>query len=358
MDSPFKSQLVKYPYLGIETRGSYNGLILLSILKDMHASVADLEESLCLCNPSTKEFKEISILNVKHGPAYNMKLIRKKAAVIYGLGHNCNTDNYKIVKVVPVSAMTPLPVCYGSEVQVYTLGLDSWKTLPDIIPYKLDAGYHKAATVINGAPQWIACRDPVNSDFSGNSKCIVSFDSGGDNFREVPISTQIVEEFNHHESHNRVKTLGVLGGCLCLIVYDHYHTYEVWVMNDCKTRESWNKLYVGQIPVKDLMDAHGHVDYYNSKFVWEFKNDEVLFAVKRKYLYYTNLVTYDLVPVPEKSKVSKIRDFLGQNCSVETYLVSLVSLNPRIYEREQEHPNTQAQALSKISLKGREESIC
>ncbi|XP_026397457.1 F-box protein At4g22390-like [Papaver somniferum] len=323
----------------------------------MHASVDDLEESLCLCNPSTKEFKEISILSVKYGPAYDKKLIRKEAAVTYGLGYNSNTDDYKIVKVYPVFAITPYPVYYGSEVQVYALGLHSWKILPDIVPYKLDADYCKAATVINGTPHWIASRDPSSSDFSGYSKCIVSFDVGGDNFREVPISTQIVEEFNHLESHNRVKTLGVLGGCLCLIVYDPYHTFEVWVMNDYEKRESWNKLYVGQIPVKDLMDGHGQVNYYDSKLLWEFKNGEVLFAVQRNYLYYTNLVTYDLVPVPQKSKVSKIRDFLGQNCSVETYLESLVSLNPRIHEGEQEHPNIGAHAFTKLSLKGREESI-
>ncbi|XP_026395955.1 F-box protein At3g07870-like [Papaver somniferum] len=244
LDFPLKSQLVKDPDILFDIHGSCNGLILMRS-RTRRSRPRDI--NLCLWNPTTKEIKEIELdSEVKYGPACSQVLQVKQSKVTYGLGYDCETDDYKIVKANAFYDYdsNAQGVYCGSEVQVYTLGSDSWKTLPNIVPYKIVDSSTRAS--VNGALYWIATR--CHSDTVQKSNLILSFDIKGENFREVPLPSQVIELFGFNSPVRRT-TLSVLGGCLCVVFLGRNDT-EVWVMKDHKVRESWTKLFVVQIAVK------------------------------------------------------------------------------------------------------------
>ncbi|XP_026395957.1 F-box protein CPR1-like [Papaver somniferum] len=313
------SQRVKYPNMWIDTHGSCNGLILMRGRLRNRWDMQDI--NLCLWNPTTKEFKDIEFdSEVKYGPAYSQDLTVTLTKVTYGLGYNCDTDDYKIVKVSAVYGFDSSRTynrrpCYGSEVQVYALGSDSWKTLPNIVPY--DIVYSCTRAFVNGVLYWIAT--PCPCLIIQKCNLILSFDIKSENFREVPLTPQVDELFGFNYPRRRM-TLSVLGGCLC-VVFLGCDDSEVWVMKDHKVRESWTNLFVAQISVEDPIACCMTLQC-------KLKGGEVLFTVKFGDAA-TYFVAYD--PVHHKSELSKICRISGNNCSIsenkcsiETFVESLV----------------------------------
>ncbi|XP_026434340.1 uncharacterized protein LOC113331915 [Papaver somniferum] len=185
LDFPLNSLSRKYPDILIYTHGSCNGLIL------MRTRIKGENINLCLWNPSTKQFKiiELDSEELKYGPADNQDFTKKnKPVVTYGLSYNCDTNDYKIVKAIVVDGYEYYHMsakdrwfCYGTEVQVYTLGSDSWKLLPNIVPYEIVP--YSTHAFVNGALHWLATPCPYST--IRQSMLIVSFDIGGENFREI-----------------------------------------------------------------------------------------------------------------------------------------------------------------------------
>ncbi|XP_026381845.1 F-box/kelch-repeat protein At3g06240-like [Papaver somniferum] len=323
IDLPFKSQLVRNPNLWIHTHGSCNGLILMKRYIVGVGYAQDINP--ILWNPTTKEFKEIVIdKDVDYGQQYDPSTIKPN----YGLGYNCDTNDYKIVKVELVYSSHNLLVCVGSGVQVYSLGSNSWKTLPGTVPYEI---LHHDNEFVNGALHWIANTCPVSTT-GPLSILIVSFDIRGEIFREVPLTVQVGELFSYFWA-----TLGVLGGCLC-VVFCGYFEFEVWVMKDRDVGESWTKLFVAQHPVK-------RPRLCSMKLQWEFQNGKLLFtaeSVNGKDIYF---VIYD--SVSHKCEVHDTYRIPGNNYCTKTYVESLVPISGTYAGREQDDPILQKQAVSK-----------
>ncbi|XP_026383646.1 F-box/kelch-repeat protein At3g06240-like [Papaver somniferum] len=179
---------------------------------------------------------------------------------IYGFGYNYNIDDYKVFKIVDVSGET--------TVEVYTLGLDSWKSILTI-PYRFDAN-RTAGVLVNGSLHWLG--ETGDEDIFNT---IISLDISNDGFEEVKLPKETLED--GHLFGN----VELLEGCLCVLSYIYKVRYEVWVMRDYGVQESWTKRYV--ISHERIMDGSF------VSIMWTFtKNDEILLQGQN------GLILYDL----------------------------------------------------------------
>ncbi|XP_026416373.1 F-box protein CPR1-like [Papaver somniferum] len=298
MDSPHKSQVFQSRH--IQCYDSLNGLILMRSI-----NFATKEEVLCLWNPTTKELKDIKVPKVDSYHSFD--------GPAYGFGYKSGIDDYIIVKANNVcfyDGSLGYEVCTGCAVQMYALRSDSWRRLPDNIPYRIVSP--KAAVSTNDGVflHWIAEQTPCQTDSLGR-EVVVSFDIFDENFREVPLSPQVDGLVCNT---NNKTTLGVLAGCLCITHFGDYNI-EVWTMKDYNVKDSWTKLLVAELPIER------HLWYM--KLLWKLKNGEVLFIAKTGY---DDVCFFMYDPVHHRSKVAKFHHHLGARTGIHTYVESLVAL--------------------------------
>ncbi|XP_026431632.1 F-box/kelch-repeat protein At3g06240-like [Papaver somniferum] len=301
IDSPFKSQVVDDKSLErIDILSSCNGLVM------MKGYFVD--DSLWLWNPSTKESMEIVIPKIKYG----QPKITNLSNVTYGFGYDRDTNDYKIVKAT-CYGYNFFGVYYGCQVQVYISSSHSWKTLPNI-PYIIDGYRNKAEAIfVCGAFHWRA------RNLETHDTCILAFDIHGEKFREVTLTQQVYELFDNMDYRLHI-SLGVLQGCLCIILLcKDGSEIEVWMMKDYKVRESWTKLFIAQVPAV----FSNPIRYV--KILWEFKNGEVLLVTTTVCESNTCFFTYDLVS--QKTDVTAIQHIpTNEKWNIVAYVENLVSL--------------------------------
>ncbi|PIA30481.1 hypothetical protein AQUCO_05500034v1 [Aquilegia coerulea] len=181
--------------------GSCNGIVCLLYL----------DFSLCLLNPSTREYKKVVIPN---RPSFGM-------SDVYGLGYDQTTDDYKLVQFV-------WPLSNPTEVHVYSLNNVTYTTIP-IAPYRF---WYKDQRGIyfGGAIYWIAGR------YCDSVLVIICFDMKENTFHEMlppPIAAVAVDN----------STLGVLGGKLCYLCRSRYDgNINIWALKNYDISDSWYKL--------------------------------------------------------------------------------------------------------------------
>ncbi|XP_026451315.1 F-box protein CPR1-like [Papaver somniferum] len=268
----FKMQdsLFKHTRLGTHILGPCNGLFL------MRSYDANCFPIFWLWNPYNKESKEIVIPKVRDTD-------------VYGLCYKCDTDDYVIVVATFYSSLI------GYKVQVYTLRSNSWRTLPNILPYNISSVYGVEAIFVHGAIHWIASQ--IVSPFPSRKTCIVSYDIRGENFNEVALTPRVDELLNGLNC-NEQNSLSVFGGCLCILRPYGGYNIEVWVKKSYNVRESWTILFIAQLPVVTN-------PIHRVKILWEFKNGEVLLvASKGSPPWNCCFVLYDWVS--QKCKVTEI----------------------------------------------------
>ncbi|XP_026459282.1 F-box/kelch-repeat protein At3g06240-like [Papaver somniferum] len=118
-DYPLKSSGFR-----IKLVGSCNGLVCLLFYDNDRVS-SSVEEIFCVWNPATKEFKKI-----------HFQLSESFEICKYAFGYDCQNDDYKLLRLA-----------FGGAVSVYTLGSNSWKTIPSRKHYWLSYGKE---VVVNG----------------------------------------------------------------------------------------------------------------------------------------------------------------------------------------------------------------
>ncbi|XP_059628475.1 F-box/kelch-repeat protein At3g06240-like [Cornus florida] len=185
--------------------GSCNGLIL----------VADKDQlPKFLLNPSTREFKEL--------PKFSIEPIHYRFRM-YGFGYDSSTDEYKVVLVWFSWC------CSYTHISFYTWRTDSWafRYVHDF-PYEprvlFSVGVH-----VNGSLHWLADKCSKDSP-SVKLYVICAFDLTREEFRDLVVPCP------SHEPSG----LGVLGGCLAMLVCDVGHT-NVWVMKEYGVTDTWTK---------------------------------------------------------------------------------------------------------------------
>ncbi|KAK7292458.1 hypothetical protein RIF29_08239 [Crotalaria pallida] len=201
----------------INLLGSFNGLFCIS---------SDSED-IIFWNPSTRKHKLLPYLPEDENNHNNYFTIF--AARVYGFGFDSVTDDYKLVRISYF--VDPSTRHFNTDVKLYSLRNNAWKTLPNIMPYALCFA-RTMGVFVGGALHWVVTRrlQPDEPDL------IVAFDLVQESFREVPLP----ETGNVNGIYGMEVVL--LGGCLCMIETRGSESIDVWVMKEYGSRESWSKL--------------------------------------------------------------------------------------------------------------------
>ncbi|GMP96426.1 hypothetical protein CsSME_00045082 [Camellia sinensis var. sinensis] len=198
------------PNRGVDIWGSCDGLLLM----------LDICFSCILVNPSTRESRKLPKSSFSESKFHLNS---------YGLGHDSSNDDYKVVRI---SNHDQDANCADNMVSVYTLRTNLWRRIEGS-PYDHTVHGPSRGILVRGALHWLA-RKGVGSN---KSTIIVSFDLADENFRDMP-SPDSVDNFI------LVEELGVLGGCLCVLVPGYGVCDYVWVMKEYGMRDSWIKFTI------------------------------------------------------------------------------------------------------------------
>ncbi|XP_026398745.1 F-box/kelch-repeat protein At3g06240-like [Papaver somniferum] len=169
MDYPFNSIEC---YLSVEIVGSCDGFLCL-LFRLGHDARRTI---LCLWNPATKEYKQIPKSPYDDD---NDKSVTKISMVAFR--YDAKSDDYKLL------------TRYRKIVQVYSLRLNSWRTIGDVNFYTT----LKLGVFVNGELHWLA------KVLRGSSEIVVSLDISEETFKEIQLPTEPL--VNKH----KFTTLGV-----------------------------------------------------------------------------------------------------------------------------------------------------
>ncbi|XP_050368935.1 F-box/kelch-repeat protein At3g06240-like [Argentina anserina] len=174
-----------------------------------------------LWNPSTRDSRKLP---------YTPGVLRNHHFSCYGFGYDYNSDDYKVLIVVP-----PLD-CYrdsSCKSMMYTLKTDTWRRIQDFPSDTrcLVWGHNpdRSATLVNGALHWMV-KQTCNYLW-----VIISLN----------LTTETYIEVAKPDYYGVDQSSGIGIGvsnrdCLCLLVYNRAGgNYEFWVMKEYGVRESW-----------------------------------------------------------------------------------------------------------------------
>ncbi|KAI3839867.1 hypothetical protein MKW98_010172 [Papaver atlanticum] len=253
--------------------------------------------TLCLWNPTTRDHKLLK----KRVPMCASKSLDgvKMMSYTYGMGYDGVNEDYKIV-----IASCFVDHEYSSEVIVYSLKTDSWKSIESnkIPPYSNYGDQH--GVCVYGVLHWIADRLSVSGTKVG---VIVAFDIVEDRFFLEGLAHNLSPEF-----------LGVLDGelaMLCKVKGSTVPGFDVWVMKEYPRKETWTKMYT--VNTQNLLLA----EPANLCPIHIFRNGEILLEKDRDQ---KELVLYN--PKLDSVRMLKIGG-VPKWSIIESYLETLVSPN-------------------------------
>ncbi|KAI3927178.1 hypothetical protein MKW92_049041 [Papaver armeniacum] len=231
---------IAYPleYEKKEIVGSSNGLVCYT----------SSNEDIIILNPFTKDYRKL--------PTPERLLGDRPGG--YGFGYDLKTEDYKLMLYYRGNAR--------SRVDVYSLKLDSWKTIMDV-PW---ARPSKNLVFLKGIFHWF------DKSYISPKK-IGCFDTANGTVQHILLPGHFPDKF---------RQLRVLGGCLCVIGTDVEKSIrEVWTMKDHGVEISWTKMFT--IENGKLLGLH----HLNLKQY--FKNEAILLHLDdynySAYLYDLNL---------------------------------------------------------------------
>lgn len=204
--SRFATRLRKFEDSGIAA--SCDGLLCIKCLCT--------SRTLYLWNPCTGKYKKLPFLATPIGHNFDQS---------NGFYYNHNANDYLILSII-----------WGyldcrSTVAIYSVCNNSWTTLP-YIPYKIPPS---GGILVNGSIHWISMA------YSNGKRCsstLIAFQIEGERFREVPlpgVGTNISLDRGSYVTEYRQK--------LCIILIDRDGNWNMWVMNEYGSSESWTKLH-------------------------------------------------------------------------------------------------------------------
>ncbi|AES68364.1 putative F-box domain-containing protein [Medicago truncatula] len=233
--------------------GSCNGILCLAA-EGYHTNLVTFR----LWNPFIRKFKELPPLGDQQTSAYIIKM--------YGFGYDPVSDNYKVVTVLRVFDYSSHILVKNDEVKVYTLGINSWKSI-SVFPYSVFPVQRLSGKCVSGTINWLASKDSKQSKYF-----ILSLDLMNESYQEVSLPNYgKVDACNFH--------LSVLRDCLIMFSGD-----VVWVMKEYGNKESWTKLFT----ISYNRDPHT-IPYSCMKAIYVFEDDQVLLNIggcRGKYIFY------------------------------------------------------------------------
>lgn len=171
-----------------------------------------------ICNPVTREYT----LLPEH------KSIRKPLhAVSYGFGLDAARNQYKVVRFYQ-GGYPSNQTLYKFDCEVYTLGTGTWRSLGQV-PFGL--GGCQNGVFLNGNLHWLA-----HDQHHIVSDMVCTFDLEKET-SELTASVPLV-----HENEDFIfRSLGVLGGCLCICDNTSESELVIWVRQDYGRKTCWIK---------------------------------------------------------------------------------------------------------------------
>ncbi|KAK9268108.1 hypothetical protein L1049_010548 [Liquidambar formosana] len=220
LDHPLKNE-----EFGTEVLGSCNGLLCLAV------GIYDI----VLWNPSTRKLRTVPFALME----FMMDSFTISQFPMYGFGYDYARDDYKLVRMVQLCGEDD--DSFDSHVKVYSLKTNSWKRVRDCpFCFRYEGICGNNGMLACGALHWLGFRRLV----SDTTELIVAFDIALEDYREVLQPEYLDENFQ--------MSLGVLGGCLCVICNYHGVRVDIWVMKEYGVKESWNKLFSVSQPEASL----------------------------------------------------------------------------------------------------------
>ncbi|KAK2359105.1 F-box protein CPR1 [Trifolium repens] len=243
--------------------GSCNGLLC----------ICNIADDIAFWNPSIRKHRIIpSEPLIRKQPNENNTITTLLAARVYGFGYDSFSDDYKLVSI---SYFVDLHNrSFDSHVKIYTMRTDVWKTLTSM-PYALCCA-RTMGVFLFGALHWVVTRDlePDSLDL------IVAFDVRFENFREVALPGTVDGKFD--------MDVAVLRGLLCMIENRGKDGFDVWVMKEYGSGDSWCKLFTVEQPHDmKLMKLLKPLGYSRN-------GDKVLFEQDSKKLCWYNVASKDV----------------------------------------------------------------
>ncbi|XP_026429137.1 F-box protein CPR1-like [Papaver somniferum] len=146
----------------------------------------------------------------------------------YGFGYDYQTHDCKLVRVVD-DRDSSCPNVY-----VYTLSSNSWKITQSIPCYFYYA--YSYGKFYEGALHWLAIT---------YGQCSIKLECFGiinETFQEMALPEEL-EPYTEQPSKKYMFNIdvGVLEGCLCLVLNVYNVGIDVWMMQEYGVRESWAK---------------------------------------------------------------------------------------------------------------------
>ncbi|KAL3824596.1 hypothetical protein ACJIZ3_020625 [Penstemon smallii] len=215
LETPTRNGVLRIPTLPVAT---CNGLILIS---HYHP-----EKSWTLRNPFTRDFLEL--------PPYDEETcILRGGMACGGVGYDCVSDDYKVVRIAQIYSpdnKTPM-----LETLVYSLKLCYWRRVNDF-PNCYIPSHGEHGVYVNGALHWRTFRKQRGQAM----ECIIAFDLVTENYRTMPLPSDLTEP---KMSLGSDMYLDVLGECLFLSCCYWITRLDGWIMKDCGGIYSWTKLF-------------------------------------------------------------------------------------------------------------------
>ncbi|XP_026430861.1 F-box protein CPR1-like [Papaver somniferum] len=278
----------------------------------------NLMNKICFWNPSTREYKCISTLDVNE--AYYF--------LIYGVCYDWKICDYKLFKIV----VRERHIDISSEIWVSRLGSNSWNNIGSI-PYNIYRAKF-CAKALNGIIHWL-----------GKENVVVSFD----------IIEELTEEFqlpdcyinNTSYSPSDYMEVGVLVDDLYLLANATCgrSNIDLWVMKDYGVTDSWTKIF-SLSPDITKFDKLLPLHYLNENHQILLKGEHIIWKEDA-------LVSYD----PKSGRlVNLVIHRLPRHFNATAFAASIVSLNSRelVKPTEISKVHTRHGAASIFSIHSRE----
>ncbi|XP_074375848.1 F-box protein At3g07870-like [Apium graveolens] len=278
-----------FRYSVMHLSGTINGLTCI-----WHYSGSD---ETYICNPVTREYT----LLPEH------KIIRKPLpAVSYGFGFIAARNQYKVVRFY--QGGYPLNQdLYKSDCEVYTLGTGMWRSLGQV---PVGLGGCQNGVFLNGNLHWLA-----HDQHHITSDLVCTFDLERE-FSELAASAPLVDE----NMNSAFRSLGVLGGCLCLCDNTSECEFVIWVRQDYGMKECWTKEIVIENDFETQLYKTVHV-------LTVLTGGSILMVVHNGHMFTYHRESKTL----QRLDISWTKDF--SICNVMVYVPSFIRLKSFMSER-------------------------
>ncbi|XVF39340.1 hypothetical protein PTKIN_Ptkin01aG0026800 [Pterospermum kingtungense] len=208
----------------VEIAGSCNGILCLLNRSQTHGSTV-------MWNISTGEYKVLPGEPMK--PYARDDVYRR---IFYGFGYDSFNDDYKLLRIVQDESLDfPQNILFTTEVKVYNLKTNSWRSCEQIPNYYLmnywGMEYYK---FVCGALHLLGTKELTRWPL--RARVIIAFDVASEKHHPIELP-------NDMKPYDNI-VLGALRDCLCAIISNSSDfKVNIWVMKDYGVKESWTIMH-------------------------------------------------------------------------------------------------------------------